>query len=1515
MSPPERWSLSSAPTGPTAEGILSVGDLLVALPGQRFCEMGVECYVSRDIGQVSNVKPEFFNISWERTGQTSRHPHGHWSKYFRRILEVEDRVAALDDDVGGHAAGIRKGDMGTVTHKDEDAYHITWQQNAQTTVVPKAKWDNLLERIKGLQVGDLVMVLPGQSCEKNGIDTFKEGDVGTVTKADEARYEIEWKRTGVTSMIKADKWQKAMKRFGPLKARLQVFDVIDRDQSGAITLKEWQDAFAKIDTNKDGHVTRKEWQMLEKTTALFDLLPRKYRSQISQKEWEDAFYSLDVDASGKISIDEWSPEAFASAWVSPVADAVDKRSSAPVNNPWLRYGNSEAVAAVFCAKGKSVFDDLDGDGQGVITLEEWRTAFAAIDKDGNGVLSRKEWQLRHGETYVFDAIPKRYTNQISRREWEIAFRILDTDRDDTITLEEWRTGQFSNQAKPATKVGRRQKRLRQVPTCKHKAETWERIEDADYLDYENDVDVDAMNCGTEAEMNAVKQRILKEGLSGFTIIRNMACLKRSVEPISKQDLMPRPDGVKCSFILPCPGCVIKAKDCNHQAGKWERIEGVDSADLKDVSSVRCATDEELKAAKNQARTMCYPGFVVRDGVAYFKHAGRLIKKEGLAARADGASCEFYLMSECCLIRAEAARWRVPTEVVRNCHEAAELEVELKTRLADYCIDAEDRRRQTKRLEQALLTVSACDRLRCAVDRLHTAAAAAHRSSVQSISRRSSMKSARPEVPAHLEDEVHELRSELLWIVLGEDDAPAVPYWEPYIGRVQRPFWLPEKGPGNAYVPPEKWGLTLRQWAAFIAACFMGDGPDYMTFDRSSGEGRDADLVTFYHIVDAFVKPWTDGIGSSVSLLLNNHRPLKAELLISHAWGESVVETMSAVLSRAFSMGLTLDAVVWFSAFSMYQPGDEPGDCGPTIAEQQALGPLSAVLAANPPDGLIAVQTSRGEFFSRLWCLHELSEASAAERAVTTAPSLKHTVEQQLRFSRSGASAPSRVDASRSACRFPDDERRLKSEATARRGSIEALSEFATAFRAASFDESLCVAKMLVQWCEHAEQILKEKDLVDGMIEKVRCAAIYLSLHCLVAECEAAGGIEQAQRLLVLDKARRTIEPMQLPGKRATHASPAQRTPPFFDASRRCDDLAFLHRLTDEKDDLLWECISGLERFLMPVGYLEMGAGGRMKSKNKDIDDIRGRIGARPGGFRPSLFHVPEDLSLQFTVPFGGPRRCFVELCSAASLRGADALGTSDPYCMCGVLGKPQTRCKTHYKKRTLAPQWFEAFEIKDYTAGDTLEFLVMDHDTVSKDDFLGWAKLSNDELQAGFWEGDLDLADDGKHGSVGQRSQGWISVRVFLTGGDLPDDVTKERAPERDPGTPAALRCFAEVVRAEGLRSSDVVGRSDPYCILGVVGKSSTRQQTAYKSRTLTPAWNQAFCLAGYVLGESIELIVMDHDVVTSDDFMGRAVVAGDQLKNKFFEGWLDLQDDGNHGATGQRSKGRMFVRIFLTGG
>ncbi|CAE8692760.1 unnamed protein product [Polarella glacialis] len=80
-------------------------------------------------------------------------------------------------------------------------------------------------------------------------------------------------------------------------------------------------------------------------------------------------------------------------------------------------------------------------------------------------------------------------------------------------------------------------------------------------------------------------------------------------------------------------------------------------------------------------------------------------------------------------------------------------------------------------------------------------------------------------------------------------------------------------------------MSVRQWHLFMAACRMC--PKYLEVQRTHRK------VTLYDLNDNFVVPWTRRTGNGVALLMNSEKPVDAQLMISHAWGEDIDECVEA----------------------------------------------------------------------------------------------------------------------------------------------------------------------------------------------------------------------------------------------------------------------------------------------------------------------------------------------------------------------------------------------------------------------------------------------------------------------------------------------------------------------------------------------------------------------------------------------------------------------------------------------
>jgi len=415
-------------------------------------------------------------------------------------------------------------------------------------------------------------------------------------------------------------------------------------------------------------------------------------------------------------------------------------------------------------------------------------------------------------------------------------------------------------------------------------------------------------------------------------------------------------------------------------------------------------------------------------------------------------------------------------------------------------------------------------------------------------------------------------------------------WEPTLGKVARPHWLPTRGLGNMKVEPEEWGMTIQQFCAFIMACFMGEGDDggklrtYAKKTPQKTKAKDANHVTLYEIVDHFVKPWTQNTGNSIALLMNCEKPLKAEVMISHAWGEDIIEAMVALLGKAYAMKMPLTTVVWFCAFAQYQPGDAKGDCGPSVAEQLSKDPFKRVIGSRPTFGMIVLHTSRAELYERLWCVYEVNEAKKAEVEPHAAFSMNYLKEYYFMRERGVGDECFRVDTSSAKCSCPGDmeliHTRIK-EAHEGMDGFKALDDKISRFRCDALEPMYQVATSFFEWSR------KHGDVGDVRVlrDKTRTAGVFVALHCLLGVCDAVEDFDERYRQRILRLAREAVRPLAQP----PHESGTP--PPGFDPKKACPEM--LTRLTAGLgcDALLDACLSDLSLFELPIGYLEMSSGG------------------------------------------------------------------------------------------------------------------------------------------------------------------------------------------------------------------------------------------------------------------------------------------------------------------------------------
>ncbi len=136
-----------------------------------------------------------------------------------------------------------------------------------------------------------------------------------------------------------------------------------------------------------------------------------------------------------------------------------------------------------------------------------------------------------------------------------------------------------------------------------------------------------------------------------------------------------------------------------------------------------------------------------------------------------------------------------------------------------------------------------------------------------------------------------------------------------------------------------------------------------------------DKMTMYDVIDTIVKPKTAGTGMGYALYLNKEKPIRAKVMISHAWGENYIQFLSA-LNQSGNQG-----PFWVCAMSIYQNEDiKDVTIEKQLGPNPQFGPFSSVL--KQADSMIAIMTSSCDIYTRLWCVYEIFVAISLNIPVT-----------------------------------------------------------------------------------------------------------------------------------------------------------------------------------------------------------------------------------------------------------------------------------------------------------------------------------------------------------------------------------------------------------------------------------------------------------------------------------------------------------------------------------------------------
>merc|ERR1712166_322959 len=233
-------------------------------------------------------------------------------------------------------------------------------------------------------------------------------------------------------------------------------------------------------------------------------------------------------------------------------------------------------------------------------------------------------------------------------------------------------------------------------------------------------------------------------------------------------------------------------------------------------------------------------------------------------------------------------------------------------------------------------------------------------------------------------------------------------------KAARPDWLPKSGKGQANVDQLNWSITIEQWIMFIHACMQTE--TWKALVAAKGEYG----ISMHDINAHFIVPWSRGTGCSIALLLNSAKgcSMPVELMLSHAWGGSTVETFNCLQNLVNNHGVPPQTPVFFCALCLYQPEDgAPG--GLSISQQLELSPFGVVIKSNPEWGMWVIHVTNFEVYSRTWTVHEVDEAKIAKITVQGVFDLYRWTEEKFDEARE-------IDTESSGCR-PEDRKMRSSD--------------------------------------------------------------------------------------------------------------------------------------------------------------------------------------------------------------------------------------------------------------------------------------------------------------------------------------------------------------------------------------------------------------------------------------------------------------------------------------------------------
>jgi len=161
--------------------------------------------------------------------------------------------------------------------------------------------------------------------------------------------------------------------------------------------------------------------------------------------------------------------------------------------------------------------------------------------------------------------------------------------------------------------------------------------------------------------------------------------------------------------------------------------------------------------------------------------------------------------------------------------------------------------------------------------------------------------------------------------------------------------------------PEMWGITLDQLRAII------QDEAFIRAESISGVRTGIGGMTMYDVVEKIIKPKTRGKGLGYSLYINRKKPIRANVMVSHVWGDDYERFIEALLKSGS------EGPFWVCAMAIYQNEDiSKLTISKQLGPHPSTGPFATVLKQSSK--MVAIVTPNSDIYTRLWCIYEIFTA-------------------------------------------------------------------------------------------------------------------------------------------------------------------------------------------------------------------------------------------------------------------------------------------------------------------------------------------------------------------------------------------------------------------------------------------------------------------------------------------------------------------------------------------------------------